>query len=232
MKVVIFGATGFVGWAVLHEALAAPGTTEVVSVGRRPVGVEHTKLREVIVQDLGDLSSISSEVTGVDACFWCLGTSSQGMDEVTYTRITYAYAVDAARMLADANPGIRFCFVSGEGADGKSMWARVKKRTENALFAMPELRAVALRPAFIRASHGARLRGWTYRIGYGAMLLLSPLVRPFGWATSGAEIGRAMIVLAGESHDGAVFTSGDINRLAGQLATGATSPSSRPPSDS
>lgn len=220
MRIVVFGSTGFVGWAVLHEALAAPDVSDVVAVGRKAVGLEHPKLREVLVRELGDLAPVTNELTGMDACFWCLGTSSRGMDEETYTRITYTYAVDAARVLSELNPGIRFCFVSGEGADGKAMWARVKKRTEDALFSMAELRAVSLRPAYIRASHGAKLRGRLYELGYAAAFVVSPALRALGYATSGSEIGRAMIVVVRDSIEGVVLTSRDINRLAERFATG------------
>ena len=137
-----------------------------------------------------------------------------GLDEESYTRITYTYAVDAAKLLAGIHPGLRFCFVSGEGADGGAMWARVKKRTEDALRAMPDLESVALRPGGIRASHGAELRGWLYKVGYVVMLPLFPLARRFGMATSGAEIGRAMLGIARGSTDAAVLDSGAINRLA------------------
>lgn len=214
MRVAVFGATGFVGWAVLHEALAAPDVSEVVAVGRTPVGVRHAKLREVVVSDIGALGDVADHLSGLDACFWCLGISSQGLDEETYRKITYTYAVDAATLLGELNPGLRFCFVSGEGADGKALWARVKKQTEEALLSLTSLRTTVFRPAFIQASHGARLRGWTYRLGYGAMFLFAPALRAFGWASSGAEIGRAMIVAAREPRGGQVLASRDINRLA------------------
>ena len=219
MRVVIFGATGFVGWAVLHEALAAPDVAQVLAVGRRSVDLKHPKLRNVLVPDLENPEGITDAIVDVDACFWCLGTSSAGMDEETYTRITYTYAVGAAKVLSDANPGLRFCFVSGEGADGKAMWARVKKRTEDALLSMPGLRAVVLRPAYIRASHGAELRGWLYKTGYAALVPTVPLLRALGWATSGAEIGRAMMTLARGSAEPGVLRSKDINRLAEPFGT-------------
>ena len=217
MRVVIFGATGFVGWAVLHEALAAPDVSEVVVVGRTPVSLRAPRLREVIVPDLDALGDFAADLSSIDACFWCLGISSQGMEEEAYTRITYTYAVNAAKLLGDLNPGLGFLFVSGEGADGKAMWARVKKRTEDALLSMANLRTAVLRPAFIRASHGARLRGRVYRLAYGAMFLLSPVLRACGWATSGAEIGRAMIVATRESLGGQVLTSRDLNQLARRI---------------
>lgn len=214
MKVALFGATGFVGWAVLHEALEATEVSEVLAISRKPLGVQHAKLRELIVQDVGVLETIAHELSGIDACFWCLGTSSRGLDEETYTKITFTYAVNAAKLLGGANPGLRFVFISGEGADGKAMWARVKKRTEDALLAARELRTVILRPAFIKSSHGAKLRGWLYRLGYGTMLAAYPIFRALGWASSGAEIGRTMIVTSRREPEDRILRSRDINRLA------------------
>ncbi|MDA8017150.1 MAG: NAD(P)H-binding protein [Thermoanaerobaculia bacterium] len=217
MHVLISGATGFVGIGVLAEALSAPDVTAVTVLGRRPTGVEHSKLTELVVGDMADLSGIADQLAKVDVCFWCLGISSGGLDEATYTHITYTLAMHAARTLLEQNPNAQFCFLSGSGADGKAMWAQVKKRTEDELGALGLASVVVFRPAFIRGLHGAQLRGALYKFAYALFTPLTPLIRLFGGATSNAEIGRAMIVAAREGMDGETLDSGEINSIAARL---------------
>jgi len=140
MKVVLFGATGMIGQGVLRECLLAPAVTEVLTVGRAPTGKQHAKLREVTHADLGDLTAIEGDLRGADACFFCLGVSSAGMSEDAYRRITYDYTMAAARVFAALDPEATFVYVSGAGTDsterGRSMWARVKGKTENDVLAL------------------------------------------------------------------------------------------------
>src|SRR5438128_5350495 len=128
MKVLLFGSTGMVGQGVLRECLADPGVTEVISVVRASTGRAHEKLREIVHSDFANFSSLRFDA---DACFWCLGVSSNGMSEADYTRVTHDYTIAAARSMPAR---LTFVFVSGQGAEGTAMWARVKKRTEDDLF--------------------------------------------------------------------------------------------------
>src|SRR5437868_9727347 len=141
MKVVIFGATGMVGQGVLRECLLDPDVDAVLCVSRSPTGQRHDKLRELIHQDFTSFAPIERELTGHDACFFCLGVSSMGMSEEAYRRVTYDVTLAAAEILARRNPGMTFVYVSGAGTDssgkGRSMWARVKGQTENALLQLP-----------------------------------------------------------------------------------------------
>ena len=141
MKVVLFGATGMVGQGALRECLLDPDVESVLAVVRNASLPEHDKLREVVHQDVSDLAAIEDRLSGYDACFFCLGVSSVGMKEEAYQRVTYDLTVSVAKTLAKLNPTMTFIYVSGAGTDsterGRSMWARVKGRTENALLQMP-----------------------------------------------------------------------------------------------
>ena len=133
IKAIIFGATGMVGEGVLDVALRHPDVQSVLVIGRRPCEVTHPKLEEIVHKDFFDFSAIESRMAGYNACFFCLGVSSIGMNEEDYRRITYDIAMAAAVPLARLNPDMTFCYVSGTGTDsteqGKSMWARVKVQT-------------------------------------------------------------------------------------------------------
>ena len=146
-----------VGQGVLRECLLAGDVTEVLSVGRTATGQIHPKLREVLQTDLSNASSLEPTLHGFDACFFCLGVSSAGMKEADYRRLTFDLTLGFARILAKLNPAMTFIYVSGAGTDrtehGRSMWARVKGETENALLRLP-FKAVMFRPGAIVPLHG------------------------------------------------------------------------------
>src|SRR5260221_14175957 len=137
LKVIITGATGMVGEGVLHECLLHPMVEEVLIINRKPYGIVHPKLKEIIHSDFFDISAIESRLIGYNACFFCLGVSSIGMKEPEYYRLTYTLTINFAQTLSKLNRDMTFCYVSGSGTDssekGKSMWARVKGKTENEL---------------------------------------------------------------------------------------------------
>ncbi|MEU7612185.1 NAD-dependent epimerase/dehydratase family protein [Micromonospora sp. NPDC049204] len=203
MRVVIFGATGMVGQGVLRECLLADDVREVVTIGRRPTGRQDPKLRELTVADVGELDPLRAELTGVDACFYCLGVSSLGLDEAAYTRVSYDYPLAAARLLAEVSPRATFVYVSGVGTDsserGRVMWARVKGRTENAVIdLLPN--GYAARPGFIQPTYGAVSRTRWYRVLYAATSPLVPVLRRLfpNQVTTTDGIGRAMLRVARE----------------------------------
>jgi uncharacterized protein YbjT (DUF2867 family) len=176
MNVLLFGATGMVGQGVLRECLLAPDVEKVQVVGRNSTGVKNPKLREVIQKDLFHYPN-EADFSGFDACFFCLGISSVGMKELDYGRVTYSITVAAAEILSRLNPGMTFIYVSGVGTDssekGKTMWARVKGRTENALLGLPFKDAYMFRPGAIEPLHGARSKTPVYRAAY---VVLKPVL--------------------------------------------------------
>ncbi|MFE6777505.1 epimerase [Streptomyces sp. NPDC057702] len=222
MKVVIFGATGMVGQGVLRQCLLDTCVESVLVVGRTSLGRRHPKLREVIHGDFTDFSPIGPELTGLDACFWCLGISAGGKRETEYRRVTYDYTMAGARELAARSPGLTFTYVSGEGTDGsgraRAMWARVKGETENALLALDGVYAYLFRPNYIHPVHGERSKTPLYRAAYAATSWAYPVlsrVAP-GQVTSTERLGQAMITVVERRGNGErVLRSREINQIAG-----------------
>ena len=214
MKVIVFGATGMVGQGVLRECLRDAGVEGVLAVGRSPTGVTHPKLRELIRKDLLDFGTAGANLQGYDACFFCLGVSSAGMSEADYTRLTYDLTLGWAQALARINPAMTFLYVSGAGTGGKSMWAQVKKRTEDALLALfPS--AYMVRLAVLRPVHGEVSKTRWTRISYAVFRPLLPLIRAIapGALISTEELGRAMIRAARHGAPKRVLEMGDLRAL-------------------
>ncbi len=217
MKVLIFGATGMVGQGVLRECLLDPEVEAVVTVGRNPLGVHNPKLHEIVHSDLQDYSAIESGLNGLDACFFCLGVASTGMEEADYERVTYGFTLAAAETLSRLNSGMTFIYVSGSGTDSSEkgrMWARVKGKTENALLRLP-LKAYMFRPGFIEPMDGIRSRTPSYRAFYTLAKPLLPLLR---WALpnqvlSTREIGRAMLAVTRKGYPRRILETRDIRSV-------------------
>ena len=214
MKVIIFGATGMVGQGVLRECLLDPDVTEVLAVGRTATGQTHAKLRDLVHADLAHWTGAEDELAGSDACFFCLGVSAAGMSEQAYTRVTYDYTLAAAKALAKVSPGTTFIYVSGQGTDAKarSMWARVKGKTEDDVRALP-LKAVMFRPGLIRPLHGIRSRTRLYRIGYVVLWPFLPLISAAGALTTTERVGKAMLKVARDGAPKPFMSNRDINAL-------------------
>jgi uncharacterized protein YbjT (DUF2867 family) len=218
MKIILLGASGMVGSGVLRETLRAPEVESVLSVGRRPSGVTHAKLRELQLRDLFDTDAIEDQLVGYDACIWAVGISSVGMDEAAYAKVTEDLTLHWARLLLRLNPGMSFCYCSAAGAGGKSMWARVRQRVEGALKAMQFKHAGAVRPAFIRPAPGIRSRTRLYQAGIVMLKPLFPLfplaIRAFPSVfTTSENLGRAMLRVVEGRADRFILESADINRI-------------------
>jgi uncharacterized protein YbjT (DUF2867 family) len=221
MKVVLFGATGMVGAGVLRECLKDDRVTEVLAVLRSPSGITHSKLRELIRTDFFDFRDARDAFRGAEACFFCLGVTAVGKTEEEYRRLTFDITVSAARTLAEVNPGMTFCYVSGQGTDsserGRAMWARVKGKTENELLRLP-LRAYMFRPGYIQPLGGIRSKTRVYRVFYQIMAPLYPVLRRLApnAVTTNESVGRAMIALAVSGYPSPILQVRDINRVAAQ----------------
>jgi uncharacterized protein YbjT (DUF2867 family) len=214
MNVILFGATGMVGQGVLRQCLLDPGVESVLCIGRKPSGVSDPKLRDLVRADMFDFSLDAGELSSYASCFFCLGVSSVGMSEADYTHLTYDLTLGWARALAAQNPAMRFLYVSGMGTGGKSMWAQVKGRTENDLFALlPE--AIMIRLGALRPMHGETSKSY----GGGLLLaVLAPLWPFLQWilpnsVISTEELGRAMLLAARKGSRKRVLESADLVAL-------------------
>jgi uncharacterized protein YbjT (DUF2867 family) len=223
MRVILFGATGMIGRGVLRECLLDAGVDSVLAVGRSRTGQQHEKLRECVLPDLTDHGAAAAELAGCDACFFCLGVSGAGMSEADYRRITHDVAVSAARALVAASPSSTFVFVSGAGTDAKSktMWARVKGETENAILALPFAGKYAFRPAFVRPMHGETSRTRVYRIFYAVTRPVMPAIAALAprHVTTTERVGRAMLAVARYGFPKAILENDDINAAAAASVT-------------
>jgi uncharacterized protein YbjT (DUF2867 family) len=215
MKVLITGSTGMVGEGVLLECLKHSGIDQVLVINRKPGGVSHAKLREIIHTDFFDLKPIEQQLTGLNACFFCLGVSSVGMSKEEYRHITYDLTLNVAQLLAKLNPATIFCYVTGASTDsseqGSVAWARVKGATENALLRLFK-RAYMFRPGFMKATQGQKnvksyykFIAWLYPIGRS--------VYPAGFCTL-EEVGLAMIKAAINGYPKQILEVKDIVALA------------------
>jgi uncharacterized protein YbjT (DUF2867 family) len=219
VRVLLFGASGMVGQGVLRECLASPDVEEVVCVGRRPLGQSHAKLAELVQDDVTDLAALAKALPKFDACFFPLGVSSAGMKEDAYRKVTYDLTLAIARQLQAANPAMTFVYVSGAGTDstekGRSMWARVKGKTENALLALfPN--AYMFRPGLIRPLDGIRSRTPLYNRLYAVMrplVAVAAKLAPDSMNTT-RTVGQAMVAVAKQGFPKRILDPKDINAAA------------------
>ena len=216
IRAIITGSTGMVGEGVLHECLQHPDVESVLVINRKPCGVFHTKLKEIIHLDFYDFTPIESELSGYNACFFCLGVSSLGMNAEEYYKITYDLTMNFARTLVKYNKDMTFCYVSGAGTDstekGRIKWARVKGKTENDLMKLPFKAAYGFRPAFMLPTKGLK----NTLVFYKYISWLYPVVRPLfpGAFHTLKELGLAMINSVNHSPEKKVLEGKDIIELA------------------
>ncbi|HRG37779.1 MAG TPA: NAD-dependent epimerase/dehydratase family protein [Bacteroidia bacterium] len=216
IRAIITGATGMVGEGVLHECLKHPRVESVLVINRKPIGFSHPKLREIVHLDFYNFSSIEGELKNYNACFFCLGVTSIGKEEAEYFKLTNTLTLALAKPLSQLNPEMTFCYVSGASTDstekGRTMWARVKGKTENDLMKLPFKKVLAFRPGFIKPIKGLKnvhsfykYINWMYPIGRA----LAP-----GKFCTLKEIGDAMIHSIDVKEDRKILEGKDIIELA------------------
>lgn len=216
LKVIITGSTGMVGKGVLLECIDSADVEKILVINRSPVGITHPKLKEIIHKDFFDWTAIREQLSGYNACFFCMGVSSVGMNEADYRRMTYDLTLGFAKELRALNDSMTFCYVSGAGTDsseqGRMMWARVKGKTENDLLALGFKDAYMFRPGFIQPMRGIKSKTALYQGIYNIISPFYGLLRRLPkYVTTTVVIGKAMIRVAMEGYDKKVLESIDIN---------------------
>ena len=212
MKVIITGATGMVGEGVLIECLENKQVIEILSLSRKSCGMTHPKLKECLIPDFMNIEQYAMELSGYDACFYCAGVSSIGMDEEKFTKITYDTTLHVAKTLSQLNPDMVFTFVTGQGTDstehGKIMWARVKGKTENALMQLPFKGQYNFRPGFMKHFKEQKNVKTILKV----VSWFFPILFPKQSLTL-QEVGRAMIQVVNKGYSKNVLEIQDIKKL-------------------
>ncbi len=217
MKLILFGATGMVGQAVLREAMLDSEVERILVIGRNSTGQSHPKLKEILTPDLNDLSPIRESLKGFDACVCSLGISSMGASEEIYKKMTYDLGIAAAKAVIQDNPLMSFVYISAKSADGSEkgpvMWARIKGKAENEILAMPFKHKHVFRPAFIQPLNGERSKVAIYNTIYDAVKIISPLIVSLfkNNATTTVQLGKAILQVAKNGYSKPILEAADIN---------------------
>lgn len=218
IKAIITGSTGMVGKGVLIECLESENVESILVVNRKPLGMAHPKLKEVILSDFTKFDTIKSELTGYNACFHCMGVSSVGKNEEEFNYFTYTMTESLAKTLYAINAEMIFTYVSGVGTDstekGKVMWARVKGKTENLVLNLGFKDAYAFRPGAIIPEKGIKSSTKLYNALYVITKPLFPLMKKMNSVTTSSKLGQAMINLSLTPQDQKFIENKDINRIA------------------
>lgn len=219
MKVIILGSTGMIGKSVLLECLEDKTVEEVLLINRKPINTGHPKAKEIIHGNFFDVSPLKERLKGYDTCFFCLGVSSVGMKEDEYRRLTYDLTLNFADVLLSVSHEMVFCYVSGAGTDGtekgKSMWARIKGMTENALLKLPFRASYMFRPGYIQPLKGVKAKSGLVNVLYFIFTPFYYLLKPFsGLVTDSVSLSRAMINIAVRGYDKRIIEIKDINIVA------------------
>lgn len=218
MRVIILGATGMVGKGVLLECLEDKDIESLLIINRQTFGLTNPKVKEIIHNDFFNFIPIKEHIKGYNACFFCMGVTSAGLNEDQYFKLTYELTLGFAKLMSEVNPNSTFCYVSGAGTDstekGGSMWARVKGKTENAIMALPYKATFMFRPGYIQPMKGVKSKTGWYNAFYVVLKPIYFLLKPLkGFVTNSVTLGKAMINSAKFGYEKKIIESKDINIL-------------------
>jgi len=220
LKVIIFGSTGMVGKGVLYECIDSENVESVLLINRSRLGIENPKVKEVVHDDFTDFSSLQNELKGYDACYFSLGVSAAGMKEEKYRRITYGFTLAASSILRKLNENMTFIYVSGVGTDtsekGRTMWARVKGKTENDIIKLGFKDAYMYRAGYIQPEKGIKSKTKLYNALYIFSKPLYPVLKILipNQITTTTKLGQSMINITQKPYRKKIITNRDINIIA------------------
>ncbi len=150
MIAVISGSTGLTGTSVLKKLLDDKDIKQVISVTRKPVGMENPKLTEVFLSDLSEIKTLSSSLKG-DIYFCCLGTTRKAAgSKENFIKVDHD-AIVAFGEIAKKHNAKSFSVISAMGVNKNStiFYNQVKGRTEDDLQNLGLTRLVIFRPSFL-----------------------------------------------------------------------------------
>jgi uncharacterized protein YbjT (DUF2867 family) len=216
MKLILTGATGMVGEGVLHECIQRADVSQILILSRKPSGISHAKVKELLVNDFYNLSDIENQLEGYDGCLFCLGTSSVGKTDEEFYKISYTLTMSLANTLVRINPNMTFCYISGGGTDstekGRMAWARTKGKTENDLMKLPFKGVYNFRPSYLHPTPGMK-NTLSYYKYLSWLYPVLKLIMPNSLSTL-AELGRAMINACTKGYEKQILEVKDILILA------------------
>jgi hypothetical protein len=216
LNVIITGVTGMVGEGVLHACLASDKVDQILIISRKPSQIRHPKVREILHANFNIFDGFSEDLSSYNACFHCLGVSSVGMKEAQFNTLTFELTKAMVDCFSSLNPSLAYTYVSGVGTDssekGKSMWARVKGKTENYIRSIPNQGAFMFRPGYLQPTKGTKNAYKTYKV----FSFLYPVLKfcfPKYTCTL-EEMGKAMINVCAMGYSKNVLEVNDIKKAA------------------
>lgn len=223
-RLVIVGASGMIGGYALRYALEHPNVERVTSVGRRSLGISHSKLTEVLHLDFADCSTLAQTLSGQDAAVFCLGTYTGAVSDAELRKITLDYTIEFARVLRASSPESVFAFLSGHGADptGRSRmaFARYKGAAEKALLAAGFPCVYIFRPGYIYPVQPRKEPTFGYRLLralYPAFRMVFPDL-----VIRSDDLARAMVDVSAQEtaeRESLVFENRDIQAMVNSAQT-------------
>ena len=207
-----------VGKGVLLECLDHNDISEVLSIGRKSLGMNHPKLKELIHKDFSEFDSVKDELKGYDACFHSMGVSSASFGKEDYFKMTYGYTLTLAKTMLNVNPESTFIYVSGQGTDSNEKgkgWAAVKGKTENDILGLGFKQAFMFRPGGIIPIKGAEPSSKLYKRmikGLSWLLKFMKAIAP-NHIVDTAQIGSAMINISQKGYSKHIIDPKDILAL-------------------
>lgn len=217
MNIIVTGATGMVGAEIVRQAIADPQITQITAISRKPLELQHTKLRVVLLDNFLDYTPIQQQLQSHAACLWCLGVSQKDVDEAQYRKITFDFTRAGADAMLQANPKLNFCFLSGSGAGARSpfLFGRVKYQAERYLQQLNFARLSIFRPGYIEPTVPRRQSRFEERLFNpitGLLYRLAPAL-----LISSADLARAMLHIAKHGSSDVILGNRALQRMANEL---------------